>query len=229
MDQHIDRYFDEALDNLKQQILVMGNKVEAMVADCMQALKKKDADLADNIIDSDEGINALEVSIDEQCIELLARYQPAAGDLRFISRGLKIVTDLERIGDLAVNCAQRIKQITKENNSPVKMTDVDVPRMAKIVQDMLKESLKAFIEGNEALAETIFARDDEVDDMTEEFVTVLIERAAKEPGSIKKIFPITSLIRYLERIADHSTNIAEFAIFTVRGKDVRHGRIKEGD
>ncbi len=224
MDHHIDRHFDEALLALKQQIMLMGNKVEIMVSDCMRALKEKDKNLAEKIIDSDQSINALEIAIDEQCIELLARYQPAASDLRFITRGLKIVTDLERIGDLAVNCAQRIKQIIKENNISPKMDEVDVYKMAKIVQDMLRTSLTAFIEENATLAENVFTRDDEVDEATEKYVTILIEKAAKEPSSIKKIFPMTSLIRYLERIADHSTNIAELAIFMVRGRDVRHGR-----
>lgn len=224
MDHHIDRHFDEALLALKRQIMLMGSKVEIMVADCMRALKEKNTDLADKIIESDQSINALEVAIDEQCIELLARYQPAASDLRFITRGLKIVTDLERIGDLAVNCAQRIRQIIKENHSSANMGDIDVYKMASIVEDMLKTSLAAFIEENAALAEKVFERDDEVDDLTEKYVTLLIEKAAKEPGTIKKIFPMTSLVRYLERIADHSTNIAELAIFMIRGHDVRHGR-----
>jgi phosphate transport system protein len=224
MDHHIDRHFDEALAALKQQIMLMGSKVEIMVADCMRALKEKDTVLADKIVDSDKSINALEVAIDEQCIELLARYQPAASDLRFITRGLKIVTDLERVGDLAVNCAQRIKQIIKEDHSGANTAGVDIYKMADTVQDMLKTSLTAFIEDNAALAEKVFARDDEVDESTEKYVTVLIEKAAKEPGAIKKIFPMTSLVRYLERIADHSTNIAELAIFMVSGHDVRHGR-----
>lgn len=224
MDHHIDRHFDEALQALKQQIMLMGTRVEIMVEDCMRALKEKDAELADKIVDSDQSIDAFEVDIDEHCIELLVRYQPAAIDLRFITRGLKIVTDLERIGDLAVNCAQRIKQIIEEDDSSANTGEVDIYKMAKIVQDMLKTSFTAFIENNAALADNVFARDDEVDEMTERYVTVLVEKAAKEPGAIKRIFPMTSLIRYLERIADHSTNIAELAIFMARGRDVRHGR-----
>ena len=219
MNQHIDHFFDEALSSLKQQILLMGSKVEAMVADCMTALRKSDVKLAGSVIESDRSINALEVSIDEQCIQLLARYQPAASDLRFITRGLKIVTDLERVGDLAVNIAQRIDDIVKNGKAPLDLTS-----MAALVQKMLKDSLDAFVERDTAKAESVLRRDDDVDDLTEKYVVELLTRAEKEPGGIKVFFPTTSIVRYLERIADHSTNIAELAIFMVKGRDVRHGK-----
>ncbi len=219
MDHHIDHHYDEALTSLKQQILLMGSKVEVMVADCVRALKDKDKTLAAKIMESDRSVNALEVAIDEQCIELLARYQPAAGDLRFITRGLKIVTDLERIGDLAVNFAQRVKELVEEGAPPV-----DISKMAAIVQKMLKDSFSAFVEGDDKKAEGVFKHDDEVDEMTKKFVTELIDRVAKEPGLAKTAFPASSIIRYLERIADHATNIAELTIFMMRGRDVRHGR-----
>jgi len=219
MDHHIDRHYDEALNSLKQQILLMGSKVEVMVADCMRALAEKDKTLAEKIVESDRAVNALEVAIDEQCIELLARYQPAASDLRFITRGLKIVTDLERIGDLAVNFAQRVKELADHDGCPA-----DISKMAAIVQKMLKDSFNAFVEGDAEKADGVFKYDDEVDEMTEKFVNELIERVSKEPGLVKTAFPTTSIIRYLERIADHATNIAELAIFMIRGRDVRHGR-----
>ncbi len=218
MDHHIDRHYDEALNSLKQQILLMGSKVEVMVSDCVRALKEKDTKLAERIMETDRAVNALEVAIDEQCIELLARYQPAASDLRFITRGLKIVTDLERIGDLAVNFAQRVKELVEQGAPPV-----DVTKMAEIVQKMLKDSFNAFVEGNAEKADGVFKHDDAVDEMTKKFVNELIERTASEPGLIKTAFPTTSIIRYLERIADHATNIAELAIFMIRGRDVRHG------
>jgi phosphate transport system protein len=218
MDHHIDRHYDEALTSLKQQILLMGSKVEIMVADCVIALNRKDKALAERIMESDRAVNALEIAIDEQCIELLARYQPVGSDLRFITRGLKIVTDLERIGDLAVNFAQRTKELVEKGATPV-----DITRMASIVQRMLKDSFSAFVEGNATKAEGVFKYDDEVDDMTRKFVTDLIERVGKEPGLVKTAFPMTSIIRYLERIADHATNVAELAIFMIRGRDVRHG------
>lgn len=219
MDHHIDRHFDDALCSLKQQILLMGSKVEAMLADCVTALRNKDTTLAENVIQADHSVNALEVSVDEQCIQLLARYQPAASDLRFITRGLKIVTDLERIGDLAVNSAQRVIDINKVGRFPV-----DLSQMATIVQKMLKDSLDAFVEGNVQKAEKVLKADDEVDELTEKYVTELIDMAIKEPKNIKVIFPVSSLVRYFERISDHSTNIAELTIFMVKGRDIRHGK-----
>lgn len=219
MDHHINHFYDEALANLKRQILLMGSKVESMLSDCMLALKNRDKNLAHKIIDADRSINALEVSIDEQCIELLARYQPAASDLRFITRGLKIVTDLERIGDLAVNTAQRVIDITDHGTSPI-----DLTKMSEVVQKMLKESLDAFVNGDAKKAEGVLVQDDIVDDMTEKYVTELLDRAEKEPKNVKVVFPVTSIVRYLERIADHSTNIAELAIYMVKGRDVRHGK-----
>lgn len=217
MDQHTDSHFDEALTALKQQIMLMGSKVEAMVADCMTALATRDAGLAQQVIDRDPAVNALEISIDEQCIELLARYQPAAGDLRFISRGLKIVTDLERVGDLAVNTASRVLDIAKEGESPL-----DLTQMSSIVQMMLKDSIEAFVSHDVPRAEGVLKNDDLVDDLTECYVGDLLEQAVQKPQSLNRLFPATSIVRYLERIADHSTNIAELAIFTAKGRDVRH-------
>lgn len=216
---HIDRHFDDALDQLKQQILMMGLKVEDMFSDCMTAILNKDPKLAAQIIESDHSVNALEVAIDEQCIELLARYQPAAGDLRFITRGLKIVTDLERVGDLAVNIASRIIEILKTGEAPIDISDM----MTK-VQNMLVESIESFVNLDVAKAQKVLADDDIVDDLTEKYVTALLDRASNEPHNINIIFPMTSIVRYLERVSDHSTNIAELAIFTAKGHDVRHSK-----
>lgn len=219
MNQHIDHHFDDALGALKQQILIMGSKVEDMVADCMTALASRDIAKARQIIERDHAVNALEVAIDEQCIELLARYQPAASDLRFITRGLKIVTDLERVGDLAVNTASRVIEIAQSGNEPI-----DLSKMAGIVQMMLVDSIDAFVNQNVAKAEGVLKNDDIVDDLTKHYVTEIIDRSMKEPDGIKTFFPTASIVRYLERIADHSTNIAELAIFMVKGRDVRHSK-----
>jgi phosphate transport system protein len=190
-----------------------------MFSDCMTAITTKDTKLAAQIIDRDNSVNALEVAIDEQCIELLARYQPAAVDLRFITRGLKIVTDLERVGDLAVNIASRIIEILKIGTAPLDISD-----MMKKVQTMLIESLESFVNLDVQKAQKVLQDDDIVDDLTEKYVTALLDRAPKEPQNIKVIFPMTSIIRYLERVSDHSTNIAELAIFTAKGRDVRHSK-----
>ena len=217
MEQHIDHHFDEALSALKSQILLMGGKVEAMVADCMRALAARDTKLAEQVVEADHSVNALEVAIDEQCIELLARYQPAASDLRFITRGLKIVTDLERVGDLAVNTASRVMDIAREGDSPI-----DLTQMSSIVLMMLHDSIEAFVNTDVAKAEGVLKNDDMVDDLTECYVNELLERACREPQNLNRLFPATSIVRYLERMADHSTNIAELAIFRAKGRDVRH-------
>ena len=216
---HLDHHFDDALANLKKQILMMGTKVEAMWSDCITALETSNKDLASRIIEADHAVNALELAIDEHCIELLARYQPAASDLRFITRGLKIVTDLERVGDLAVNTAQRVIQIATHGEAPL-----DLTHMASLVQKMLKDSIDSFVERDAVKAEEVLKNDDAVDELTERYVTELIARAKKEPKNIETLFPATSIVRYLERVADHATNIAELAIFMVKGRDVRHGK-----
>jgi len=214
---HIDHHFDDALRQLKQQILMMGSRVEDMIDDCMKSLASKDGKLAERVIESDHAVNALEVAIDEQCIELLARYQPAAVDLRFITRGLKIVTDLERVGDLAVNIASRIGEILRAGGAPI-----DIADMSKNVQGMLIDSIDAFVNGDLAKANQVLVNDDIVDDLTDKYVKELLDRATKEPQHLNVIFPMTSIVRYLERVSDHSTNIAELAIFTAKGRDVRH-------
>jgi len=218
MDHHIDHHFDDALAALKERILFMGGIVDGMVADAIRALAESDADLAGGIIARDREVDALEVAIDEQCLELLARYQPAASDLRFVTRGLKIVTDLERIGDLAVNTANRVFEIAREGKLPIDLTE-----MAGIVQGMLRDALDAFIRGDVAKADAVLGNDDVVDALTERYVTELMERSMARPQDLRRYFPATSIVRYLERIADHATNVAEIAIFMAKGRDVRHG------
>jgi phosphate transport system protein len=220
MEHHIDRHFDEALSELSQQIKIMGNKVLEIFNDCLVALQTKNVNLATKVIDADRAIDAMEMSIDEQCLQLLARYQPAATDLRYITRGLKIVTDLERVGDLAVNCAERTIDIV---NGGVEV--LDISEMASIVQEMLKTSLDAFANANVTKADAVFKKEDTVDDMTEKYVLKLIENSPKNPIGIKHAFSMASIVRYLERVADHSTNIAELVIFMVKGRDVRHGSL----
>ena len=219
MDHHIDHHFDDALAALKQQIVRMSCKVESMVADACAALGARSEVLARQVLEREHSVNALEVSIDEECIELLARFQPAASDLRFITRGLKIVTDLERIGDLACNIADRVLELLREGDPPL-----DLLPMADIVKRMLAESIDAFVDGDAARAEQVLRQDDVVDDLTRQYVEQLIERASVEPQNVRRIFPATSIVRYLERTADHATNIAELAIFMAKGRDVRHPR-----
>jgi phosphate transport system protein len=218
MDKHIDRHFDEALASLKEKILVMASKVEAMVSDCIIALSNRDTTLAKRIAERDSEVDSLEITIDELCTELLVRYQPAAADLRFITRGLKIVTDLERVGDMAVNMSSRILDLAKDGPLPI-----DIDKMSSFVRQMFRDSIDAFVNKDVAKAESVLSKDDAVDQMTRDFVNELMERSIRSPDRIRLFFPASSIVRYLERIADHSTNIAELAIFMVKGQDVRHG------
>jgi phosphate transport system protein len=220
LDRHIDHHFDEELAALKQQILLMASTVESMVADCFRALAAGSQVLARQIAERDHAVDELEMGIDESCLELLARHQPAAGDLRFITRGLKIVTDLERVGDLATSTASRVLEILAEDQPPF-----DVMPMAEIVRGMLKDSIDAFVDGDALKAEAVLRQDDAVDELTRRHVAELIDRAVRERDNVRRLFSATSIIRYLERMADHSTNIAEQAIFMVKGRDVRHGRL----
>jgi len=220
MDHHIDHHFDEALDGLRQQIVIMCSKVQLMIADAVSSLASGDTRLAGQMRERDRAIDALEVAIDEQCLELLVRYQPAARDLRFITRGLKIVTDLERVGDLAVNIASRSIEITQAGGPPI-----DLAELATVVQGMLKESIEAFVTGDDAKALEVLRKDDIADNLTRSYVNGFIERAMQEPENIARIFPSSSVVRYLERVADHSTNIAELAIFMAKGRDVRHRKL----
>lgn len=218
MEHHIDRHFDKALDSLKEQILRMGGKVEAMLADSIRALADRDSDLAKDMEERDKEIDGFEMAVDDHCLEILACYQPAGRDLRFVSRGLKIATDLERIGDLALNTANRVREILGEGAAPI-----DLREMSGIVQGMLRDALDAFVKTDVAKAEAMLSQDDAVDAMTERFVTELVDRSIREPQHLKRYFPAASIVRYLERIADHATNIAEITIFVAKGCDVRHG------
>lgn len=225
MRSHIDHHFDEALDGLKKQVLLMGSKVVEMVDDCVTALRNNDTGLTEPIIEADRAVDALEIAIDEQCLQLLARYQPAASDLRFITRGLKIVTDLERIGDLAVNFAQRVDDIVENGG----FAEFDISGMTQYIQKMLKTSLDAFVAGDTKKAEEVLKSEETADEMTRKFVNELMEMSIAKTKGVKICFPMISIVRYLERIADHSTNIAEITIFMAKGRDIRHyhGRKKK--
>ncbi len=221
MDHHIDHHFDEALQALRQQLVLMGSKGQSMLADAVTVLQSQDATLARQVEERDAAMDALEIAIDEQCLELLVRYQPAAGDLRFITRSLKIVTDLERVGDLATNIAKRAMEMAKAGGPPIDLTE-----MATVVQGMLRDSTDAFVTGDAEKAESVLRRDDGVDGLTKRHVKDLIDRSMVEPKEIWRIFPASSVARYLERVADHATNIAEQVIFMVKAKDVRHNRLR---
>jgi phosphate transport system protein len=213
------RHFHEELEALKQTLLAMGGLVEDQIRRAMKALLERDDALAQEVIDRDRQVNTYDVEVDEQCVSLLALHQPAAGDLRFITTTMKIVTDLERIGDQAVNIAQRVLELNRE---PQLKPYIDLPRMAERAQRMVKESLDAFVAGDTALARQVCGEDAEVDALKEQIFRELLTFMMEDPRAIPRAIRLILISRFLERVADHATNIAEMVIYLVEGKMVRH-------
>ena len=213
------RHFHEELDALKQTLLAMGGLVEEQIRRAMIALLERDGDLAREVIERDTQVNAYDVEIDEKCVELLALYQPTAGDLRFITTAMKIVTDLERIGDQAVNIAQRALELNQE---PQLKPYIDLPRMAENAQRMVKESLDAYVGRDTALARRVCAADADVDALKEQIFRELLTFMMEDARTIPRAIRLILISRFLERVADHATNIAEMVVYMVESKMVRH-------
>jgi len=213
------RHFHEELEALKQTLLAMGGLVEDQIRRVMTALIERDSDLAQEVIDRDRQVNAYDVEVDEKCVELLALHQPTAGDLRFITTAMKIVTDLERIGDQAVNIGQRALELNLE---PQLKPYIDLPRMAERAQRMVKESLDAFVARDTALARRVCAADEEVDALKEQIFRELLTFMMADARTIPRSIRLILISRFLERVADHATNIAEMVIYMVDSKMVRH-------
>lgn len=216
---HTDRQYEEELSELRQQILTMGGLVEKQIANAIQALVTRDRALAEVTIQKDHAVNALDVDIDELCLRLLALRQPAGRDLRFITTALKITTDLERIGDRAVSISERAIELGSE---PPLKPYIDIPRMADISLSMLRHSLDAFIREDAELALAVCRSDDEVDKLNEQIFRELLSYMIEDPQTITRAMRILFVSKYLERIADHATNIAEMVVFMVKGKSIRH-------
>jgi phosphate transport system protein len=213
------RHFHEELEALKQTLLAMGALVEDQIRRVMRALIDRDDVLAQSVIERDREVNAYDVEIDEKCVELLALHQPAAGDLRFITTAMKIVTDLERIGDQTVNIAQRVRELNLE---PQLKPYIDLPRMAELAQTMVKESLDAFVARDTDLARRVCAEDAPVDALNHQIFRELLTFMMEDPKTIPRAIRLILVSRFLERVADHATNIAEMVIFMVDSKMVRH-------
>src|SRR4029079_6997917 len=214
-----DREYDSELHKLHDQLLLMGAKVEEMIANSMRALTERDSELARRMIEFDHQINRLEVDTDELCLRILAKRQPVASDLRLIATALKLVTDLERIGDLGVNICERVIELNME---PTLKPYVDLPRMAEIAQAMVREALDAFVSADADRAQTVIDRDHEVDAYYGQVYRELLPYMLEDPRNIYRAIRAQSIAKYLERIGDHATNLAEMVIFMVMGKDVRH-------
>jgi phosphate transport system protein len=217
--EHTDQAYEAELRQLREQLLFMGARVEEMIAGGMKALTSRDSDLARKVIELDAQIDHLEVEIDELCLRILAKRQPVASDLRFLTIALKLVTDMERIGDLAVNMCERVVELNQE---PPLKPYVDLPRMAEEAQGMLREALDSFVSRDAERAARVIERDQVVDAYHEQIVRELMTYMMENPRNIYRTTRVQAIAKYLERIGDHATNLAEMVIFMVRGKDVRH-------
>ncbi|HSH69373.1 MAG TPA: phosphate signaling complex protein PhoU [Deferrisomatales bacterium] len=224
MKQHTSRAFAQELEQLREMVLRMGGHVETAIAEAMRALVERDPDLARKCIREDHAVNRMEVDIDELCVSILARRQPAAEDLRLLISGLKTSTDLERIGDLAVNMCERTLDLLEV---PSLKPLIDLPRMAELARGMLSDALNAYVKGDAGLAEQVCIRDDLVDRLNEQVFRELITYIMEDPHTISQALALMMISRYLERIADHATNIAEMVIYHVKGRDIRHMRVGE--
>ncbi|HVG03257.1 MAG TPA: phosphate signaling complex protein PhoU [Nitrospira sp.] len=213
------RHFDQDLANLKRQLLAMGSLVESQIEQALKALVDRDSNLAVSVIERDHDVNALDVEIDDLCIQLLALQQPTARDLRFITTGMKISSELERMGDLADNIAQRALEL---NNEPQLKPYIDIPRMASWTMRMVKECLDAFVNSDPHLARKVCTDDDFVDDLNEQLFRELLSFMLENTGTITRAIRLTFVAKSLERIADHATNIGELVVYMVEGKNIRH-------
>jgi len=211
--------FHQGLEELKHKLLAMGGMAEKAVDTAVESYRRRDLKLCQAVFEGEKAINAIEREIDELALDLLAMQQPMAVDLRFITSVMKINADLERVGDQAVNIAERVMNIVKLPSADL---PVDVPRMAATVAGMVRRALESFLEEKAELAEAVLKMDDIVDRMDDEFYAVLVNRMHQQPEITDQALDVLLISRNLERVADHATNIAEDVIFWVKGADIRH-------
>jgi phosphate transport system protein len=211
--------FHQGLDDLKQKLLAMGGMAEQAVERAVRAYQTRDLSLCELVLRDESKINAAERDVDEMSIDLLAMQQPMAIDLRFIVACIKINADLERVGDQAVNIAERVMDLVTR---PDPALNVDIPRMAQLTISMVRDALNAFLTADVDLAQAVLERDDLVDDMNREIFAAVDSAMAKCASMHRNLLDTLIVARNLERVADHATNIAEDVIFWVRGADVRH-------
>ena len=214
------RHFQEELETLRARLLAMGGLAEERVRLAVQGLVDRDVTLIDTVLRGDEPVNELHVEIDDRCFKLLALHQPMATDLRSIVAAVKINTDLERVGDLAVNIAEAAKRYA--SHPPIKRL-IDIPTMGTLAQAMLRDALDAFVRRDAALAQHVLDEDDKLDDLKTQVFRELLTYMLSDPTTIEPALDLILVSRHLERIGDHATNIAEDVIFMVSALDVRHG------
>jgi phosphate transport system protein len=214
------RIFDQEMAELKDMLLKMGVMVQGLISKAVEALKKRDVELSEEVVQEDEKVDQLELDIDEKAIELIALRQPEASDLRFIMTGERIATDLERIGDLAEDIAERTMALA---GHPPPKPLVDIPRMAKLAEEALALVLDAFVKRDSKKAKAVWKKEDEIDKLRDMVQDELIEIISKDPTTVPYAIPLLLVARHLERIGDHATNIAEDVVYMVEGKVIKHG------
>lgn len=216
----MERHFDQELQELNKEILKMGAFVEEAIYKSVEALKNRDKILAKSVVDNDSIIDRLELEIDEKCVDLIARHQPMAKDLRFITTGMKINAELERIADIAVDIAQRTLELV---DKPLLKPLVDIPKLAAVAQNMVKRAIDAFVKGDSDLAREVMLSDPEADQLRDTIQKELVEDYMVKDGSTApRAVQLLLITRFLERICDHTTNIAEDVIYMVQAEVVKH-------
>ena len=218
--EHTSKHYEQQLRELKNKLLLMSHKAEQMISDAIRALVERKLTLAEDVINRDDELDRLEIEVDDLCYAILALEQPVARDLRFIATAMKIVKDIERIGDIAVNIAERSRELIQE---PELKRLVDLPIMAEAAQKILKESLDAFVNSDADLAEKVITNDNVVDDLYEQIFRELLTYMLEDPRAISRAIKLIFIAKHLERVGDHSANIAEMVVFLVKGQDIRHG------
>jgi phosphate transport system protein len=221
---HTDKTYDLELDDLRHKLIQLGGKVESEIAHSVRALTERDSDLAKQVLAADREVNRLEISVDETCRRLLALRQPAASDLRLITTALKIVVDLERMGDLAVNIAERALDL---NQSPPLPPVHDLTKLAQLCQDQLRAALDAFVDGDVGRAEAVIKADLLLDALYHKLFNDLLSLMMEDPRNIRRANNLLFVAKHLERLGDHATNVAEMVVYMVRGTDVRHPNSRE--
>jgi phosphate transport system protein len=224
--EHTDQEYEQELRHLREQLLLMGSHVEGNIGNSLKALIERDSELAERTIAADSSIDRLEIEIDGLCLHVLARRQPVASDLRLVAMVLKAVTDLERMGDLAVNIAERVVELNRE---PPLKPYVDLPRMASETQMMLREALDAFVAKDVDRARRVIEHDKIIDDLYAQVFRELLTYMMENAKNVYRATRLQSVAKYLERIADHATNLAELVVFMVKGRDIRHQSSLGGD
>jgi phosphate transport system protein len=219
MAESVVRHFQEELEQLKTRLLEMGGLAEDRVRAAVDGLVRRDGDIVMRVLDGDGPINQLHIEIDKRCFKLLALHQPMAVDLRAIVSAVKINTDLERVGDLAINIAEAVRRYMR--HPPVKEL-IDIPRMADIAQAMLRDALDAYVRRDTVLAQAVLNEDDALDALKTQVFRELLTFMLQDPSTIEPSLDLILISRHLERIGDHATNVAEDVIFMVLAKDVRH-------